>query len=158
MPAAFRYGIEHEAALLRPDGTFADFTNTSFAELAAIVDELPENPADLADLRVGDVGIKRKRWYVEGYERFDAHGGLLRCDPKGLEIRTVVHGSVEDAVAALRADHDAARRRGGPARPGRHRVGFNPVRSEYRVRAPVQRVGAGAPARARRRSAPRTCT
>jgi hypothetical protein len=135
-PVEFRYGIEHEAALLRPDGAFADFTNTSFAELAALVDELPENPADLADLRVGDVGIKRKRWYVEGYERFDEHGGLLRCDPKGLEIRTVVHDDVEGAVAALRADQgrlDAVAARHGL---GVTAIGFNPVRSEYRVEPP----------------------
>ena len=103
-PPAFRYGIEHESALLRSDGTFADFTNTRFDELQDIVDELPEDPADLADLRVGDVGIKRKRWYVEGYERFDEHGTLLRCDPKGLEIRTRIHPSVDAAVAALCAD------------------------------------------------------
>jgi gamma-glutamyl:cysteine ligase YbdK (ATP-grasp superfamily) len=129
----FRYGIEHEAALLRSDGAFADFTNTSFAELAGIVDDLPEDLADLADLRVGDVGIKRKRWYVEGYERFDECGALLRCDPKGLEIRTVIHDSVDDAVAALRADQallDAAAARHGL---GVTAIGFNPVRSEYSV-------------------------
>ena len=99
----FRYGIEHESALLRPDGTFADFTNTRFDELQDIVDAMPEDPADLADLRVGDVGIKRKRWYVEGYERFDEQGTLVRCDPKGLEIRTRIH----------------AVRRGGRGRPVR---------------------------------------
>jgi hypothetical protein len=130
---AFRYGIEHEIALLRPDGTFADFTNTSFDELAAIVDELPEDPSDLVDLRLGDVGIKRKRWYVEGYERFDEHGVLLRCDPKGLEIRTVIHPGVDEAVAALTADQerlDAAAARHGL---GVTAIGFNPVRSEYVV-------------------------
>ena len=143
----FRYGIEHESALLRPDGTFADFTNTTFDELQDIVDALPEDPADLADLRVGDVGIKRKRWYVEGYERFDEHGTLLRCDPKGLEIRTRIHPSVEAAVAALRADQqrlddEAA----APRACGVTAIGFNPVHSEYVVRAGVQRVGADAPA------------
>jgi Glutamate-cysteine ligase family 2(GCS2) len=133
---AFRYGIEHEAALLRPDGAFADFTNTSFAELAAIVDELPEDPSDLAVLRVGDAGIKRKRWYVEGYERFDDQGALVRCDPKGLEIRTVIHDTVDAAVAALRADQAllaaAAARRG----LGVTAIGYNPVRSQYRVEPP----------------------
>ncbi|MDF3050344.1 MAG: glutamate--cysteine ligase [Pseudonocardia sp.] len=133
-PSAFRYGIEHEAALLRSDGTFADFTNTTFAELAAIVDELPEDPADWQDLRIGDVGIKRKRWYIEGYERFDEHGRLLRCDPKGLEIRTRIHDDIDTAVAALRADQERL-----DEVAARHdlqviAVGFNPVRSEYRVR------------------------
>jgi gamma-glutamyl:cysteine ligase YbdK (ATP-grasp superfamily) len=129
----FRYGIEHECALLRPDGAFADFTNTTFAELAAIVDELPEDPADWADLRIGDVGIKRKRWYVEGYERFDERGTLLRCDPKGLEIRTRIHGSIEAAVAALGGDQqrlDAAAARHGL---GVTAIGFNPIRSRYCV-------------------------
>ena len=31
----FRYGIEHECALLRADGSFADFTSMSFEELQA---------------------------------------------------------------------------------------------------------------------------
>lgn len=134
--ARFRYGIEHECALLRPDGTFADFTNTTFDELQDIVDALPEDPADLAELRVGDVGIKRKRWYVEGYERFDEQGRLVRCDPKGLEIRTRIHPSVEAAVAALRADQrrlDAAAAERGLSVTA---IGFNPVRSRYVVTPP----------------------
>lgn len=135
----FRYGIEHECALLRDDGTFADATNTSFAELQAVVDALPEDPTDVHDLRIGDQGIKRKRWYVEGYERFDEQGRLLRCDPKGIEIRTRIHDSVDSAVAALRADGDlldlAARARGlHPIA-----IGFNPVRSRYVIDPPLNR-------------------
>ena len=94
----------------------------SFEELQAVVDALPEDPADYPDLRIGDQGIKRKRWYVEGYERFDEHGGLVRCDPKGIEIRTRIHPSVDGrrpprcgADLAL-LDAEAAR-----ARPGGHR-------------------------------------
>jgi hypothetical protein len=134
--ARFRYGIEHESALLRPDGTFADFTNTTFDELQDIVEVLPEDPADLADLRVGDVGIKRKRWYVEGYERFDEHGTLLRCDPKGLEIRTRIHPSVEAAVAALRADQQRLAAEAAARGLGVTAIGFNPVHSEYVVEPP----------------------
>ena len=129
----FRYGIEHECALLRPDGSFADFTNTTFDELQDIVDALPEDPADLADLRVGDAGIKRKRWYVEGYERFDEHGALLRCVPKGLEIRTRIHPSVEAAVAALRADQQRLDTAAAARGLGVTAIGFNPVHSEYVV-------------------------
>lgn len=133
----FRYGIEHECALLRPDGAFADFTDTTYDELAAIVAALPEDPADLAVLRVGDVGIKRKRWYVEGFERFDEDGALVRCDPKGLEIRTVVHDTVGETVAALRADQrrlDAVAARHGLTVTA---IGFNPVRSAYAVDPPL---------------------
>ena len=48
-----------------------------------MVDALPEDPADYPDLRVGDQGIKRKRWYVEGYERFDDAGELRALRPQG---------------------------------------------------------------------------
>jgi hypothetical protein len=136
VPTRFRYGIEHECALLRPDGTFADFTNTTFDELQAIVEALPEDPADLHDLRLGDVGIKRKRWYVEGYERFDEQGTLLRCDPKGLEIRTRIHPSIEAAVAALCADQQRLDAEAAARGLGVTAIGFNPVRSEYVVAPP----------------------
>jgi len=129
----FRYGIEHECALLRPDGAFADFTNTTFDEVQGIVDALPEDPADLAELRVGDAGIKRKRWYVEGYERFDERGRLVRCDPKGLEIRTRIHPSVEAAVAALCADRQRLDAVAGARGMGVTAIAFNPVRSQYVV-------------------------
>jgi Glutamate-cysteine ligase family 2(GCS2) len=133
----FRYGIEHELAILHADGSFADHTNLAFDDLQAVVDALPLDPADYPDLRVGDQGIKRKRWYVEGFERFDEHGGLVRCDPKGLEIRTRIHGSVDAALAALRAD--AARLDTELAMRGFSAVaiGFNPLRSEYAVEPPL---------------------
>ena len=133
----FRYGIEHECALLRADGRFADHTNTTFDELQAVVDALPEDPADYPDLRVGDQGIKRKRWYVEGYERFDEQGRLVRCDPKGLEVRTRIHDSVGAAVDALAADLcrlDAALA-GTDLRTTT--ISFNPLRSEYEIEPPL---------------------
>jgi len=137
MEPAFRYGIEHESALLHLDGTFADFTDTPFDVLQAVVDALPWDAADYPDLRIGDQGIKRKRWYIEGYERFDDRGGLVRCDPKGIEIRTRIHPSVDAAVAALSRDLELleleSRRHG--LRPVT--VAFNPVRSEYRVAPPL---------------------
>jgi glutamate-cysteine ligase len=134
---AFRYGIEHELALVHVDGRFADYTNTTFEELQAVVDALPEDPADYPDLRIGDQGIKRKRWYVEGYERFDTDGKLVRCDPKGLEVRTRIHPSIEAAVAALRTDLqrlDAALVHTGLQAST---IAFNPVRSEYRIEPPL---------------------
>ncbi|WP_255621030.1 glutamate-cysteine ligase family protein [Pseudonocardia sp. DSM 110487] len=134
---AFRYGIEHESALVHVGGGFADYTSTTFEELQAVVDALPEDPADYPDLRVGDQGIKRKRWYVEGYERFDERGDLVRCDPKGLEVRTRIHDSIEATVAALRADLrllDAELARTGLRATT---IAFNPVRSEYRIDPPL---------------------
>ena len=132
----FRYGIEHELAILR-DGVYADFTDLTFDELQSVVDALPFDAADYPDLRVGDQGIKRKRWYVEGYERFDDQGDLVRCDPKGLEVRTRIHGSVDAAVGALAADVDLMN-----AELGRHglatcAIGFNPLRTAYVIDPPL---------------------
>jgi hypothetical protein len=134
---AFRYGIEHECALVHADGRFADHSDTTFDEVQAVVDALPEDPADYPDLRIGDQGIKRKRWYVEGYERFDTSGGLVRCDPKGIEVRTRIHSSVEAAVDALRVDIamlDEALARTGLRTTT---IAFNPVRSEYVIEPPL---------------------
>ncbi len=132
----FRYGIEHELAVLR-GGRLADFTDLAFDELQAVVDALPDDPADHPDLRVGDQGIKRKRWYVEGYERFDEAGELVRCDPKGLEVRTRIHGSVEDAVAALAADVDLLDAELAGHGLATVATGFNPRRSAYPVEPPL---------------------
>jgi hypothetical protein len=131
-----RYGIEHELAFRHPDGSFADFTNTPFALLQGIVDALPEDPADYPDLRVGDQGIKRKRWYVEGFERFDEAGELLRCDPKGIEVRTRIHDSIDGAVGALVADVAALEREARVRGLEPWVTGFNPLRSSYPIRPP----------------------
>lgn len=136
MRGAARYGIEHELALLRPDGALADFTSLTHGEVAAIVDELPDLPGDQADLRIGDAGIRRKRWYAEGYERLDERGELARFEPKGIEIRTLVHDSAGAAEAALAADaaalaEVAARHALRPVAIGHH-----PVRSSYRLDPP----------------------
>jgi len=134
---AFRYGIEHECALVHADGRFADHSDTTFDEVQAVVDALPEDPADYPDLRVGDQGIKRKRWYVEGYERFDTSGELVCCDPKGIEVRTRIHPSVEAAVDALRVDIamlDEALAHTGLRTTT---IAFNPVRSKYVIEPPL---------------------
>ena len=133
----FRYGIEHECAVVRADGTFADFTAVSFDELQALVDVLPEDPTDYPQLRIGDQGIKRKRWYVEGYERFDERGALLRCDPKGIEVRTTIHSSIEDAVDALRGDLALLDEVAAGAGLATTTVAFNPLRSAYRIDPPL---------------------
>jgi len=133
----FRYGIEHESALQRADGTFADFTNTGFEELQAIVDALPLDPSDYPQLRVGDQQIKVKRWYVEGFERFGADGTLLRCDPKGLEVRTVIHDSIAGAVTALEGDLELLAARAAERGFRLVTVSHNPVQASYRVEPPL---------------------
>ncbi len=133
----FRYGIEHECALLHTDGSFADYTDTAFDELQVVIDALPEDPDDYPDLRIGDQGIKRKRWYVEGYERFDTDGRLVRCDPKGIEIRTRIHDSVDAAVDAIRADVATLDGALAASQLRSTVIGFNPLRSEYVVEPPL---------------------
>ncbi|MDY0088633.1 MAG: glutamate--cysteine ligase, partial [Coriobacteriia bacterium] len=89
----FRFGIEHEFPAVNGDGCFCDFFNSTFDEFDRVISELPVIESDYASLRVGDLGIKNKRWYIEGFERFSDRGGYLRTDPKGFEIRTPICGS-----------------------------------------------------------------
>jgi len=133
----FRYGIEHEAALQRADGSFADFTNTRYEELQAIVDALPLDPSDYPQLRVGDQRIKLKRWYVEGFERFSPDGTLLRCDPKGIEVRTTIHDTITGAVAALRADLDLLAVRAAAHGFRLVTIAHNPTQAGYQVEPPL---------------------
>ncbi|GER91260.1 hypothetical protein KDW_54220 [Dictyobacter vulcani] len=97
----FAFGIEHEVAFLDRKKRFVDFTNTSFADLAAIVDALPFYEEDYPQLRIGDAGIKYKRWYIEGFERYNNAGQVVACPPKGIEIRTTIRSTIMGAVAEL---------------------------------------------------------
>jgi hypothetical protein len=111
----FRYGIESELALIDPSGRWVDWA-TPFEQLDAMIDELPTFESDYPSLRVGDLGIKAKRWYIEGYERFTDDGRYLRTEPKGLEVRTPICTSIVGAVDTLGADvrtlNDSVRRHG----------------------------------------------
>ena len=115
-----RFGIEHEVAFLRADGRFADWTTTSFDEFDAIIRSLPRYEHDYAMLRIGDLGIKEKRWYIEGYERYDDHGRYLETAPKGIEIRTTIATSIDAAVEELTSSFAELRRVAEAA-------GFEPV-------------------------------
>lgn len=101
----FQFGIEHEVAFVRSNGDFADFTNTDYEEFAAIIEQLPEYESDQSCLRMGDLGIRRKRWYIEGIERFDLFGNMVKCIPKGIEIRTTVHSSIRETLLELRSSY-----------------------------------------------------
>jgi hypothetical protein len=94
-----KFGIEAEYGLLRPDGSFADYTNTDYSEVRSLLKGLPDyrNP----ELRVGDAGIRTKNWYVEGDERFDERGRSVGFAVKGVEIRTPVFATIEDSMASL---------------------------------------------------------
>lgn len=127
----FRYGIEHEVAFLRPNGEFADYANTSYRELAAIVAALPTYEQDYPGLRVGDAGIKVKRWYVEGFERFAESGEVVDCPPKGIEIRTTVHDSISGAVDELKESFAQLTAEAEQAGFTPALVSFHPYRTEF---------------------------
>lgn len=133
----FRFGIEHEVAFLRPDGQFADFANTTFAELDELIAQLPLYPEDYPGLHVGDAGIRKKRWYIEGVERFDESGALCHFDAKGIEIRTTAHPTIQGAVAELEQSY---RRLAAVARAAGFtpiNLAFHPFRTGYAYDPPL---------------------
>jgi hypothetical protein len=97
----FTFGIEHEIAFFDSTGRFVDWMTTTFAELDRVIAQLPLYPSDSSSLYVGDAKIREKRWYLEGIERFSESGSLFRFDPKGIEIRTTIHTTIQGAVEEL---------------------------------------------------------
>ncbi len=97
----FHFGIEHEVAFIDNAGNFADFSWVKFADFNQIVEKLPFYKEDYPDLRIGDAGIKEKRWYIEGFERFADSEKVIECVPKGIEIRTTINPDIHSAIAEL---------------------------------------------------------
>jgi gamma-glutamyl:cysteine ligase YbdK (ATP-grasp superfamily) len=97
----FSFGIEHEVAFLNEEDKFADFSRTTFDDFNQIIEKLPYYPRDYPQLRIGDAGIKVKRWYIEGFERFKDSEKPIDCVPKGIEIRTTIHSSIKGTVTEL---------------------------------------------------------
>ena len=95
------FGVEHEVAFLNKEGKFADFSQTKFDDFDQIIAGLPVYPEDYPQLRIGDAGIKVKRWYIEGFERFLDSEKPVDCVPKGIEIRTTIHSSIENTILEL---------------------------------------------------------
>lgn len=131
------YGIEQEIALLRDDGSFLDYTNTKHSELQPIVDQLPVYKEDYPRLRVGDLQIKRKRWYVEGYERFNKDGTLNESVPKGMEIRTTPHLSINEALKELGIGYLLLKEKLNSIGFRTTWVSYNPVRSAFEFDPPL---------------------
>lgn len=97
----FKFGIEHEVAFLNFQGKFADFSCTKAGDFKQIINQLPVYETDYQHLRVGDAGIKVKRWYIEGFERYLDSEKVIEHIPKGIEIRTSVHSSIQDTINEL---------------------------------------------------------
>lgn len=133
----FAFGIEHEVAFLNQEGRFVDFVSTPFEALDAIVAELPLFEGDYPQLRIGDAGIKRKRWYIEGYERYNLEGKVTSCPPKGIEIRTTIHPTIEGAVNELSESFDLLRENAIRAGFTPVLISFNPYRTEFVPHPPL---------------------
>ena len=102
-----------------------------FLEFEAIVSALPYYEQDYPQLRVGDAGIKLKRWYVEGFERFAASGEVTNCPPKGIEIRTTVQESIEATLAQLKESFEQLRTEAMKAGFIPALTSFHPYRCEF---------------------------
>jgi gamma-glutamyl:cysteine ligase YbdK (ATP-grasp superfamily) len=102
----FYFGIEHEVAFLNSEGKFADFSCTKFTEFNQIIEQLPTYIDDYQCLRIGDAGIKKKRWYIEGFERFADSEKVIECVPKGIEIRTTIHSDIQSTINELTESFD----------------------------------------------------
>jgi hypothetical protein len=132
------YGIEHEIALLRDkDRVFCDYTNTKHLELQGIIEQLPEYADDYPRLRIGDLHIKKKRWYVEGYERFNEDGSLRDSVPKGIEIRTTPHRSINGALRELGTSYRLLKTRLNQNGFTPIWVSFNPTKSKFELDYPL---------------------
>ena len=127
----FQYGIEHEIAFINKKGEFADFTNTDFSIFAKIIDSLPVYQTDYPQLRVGDAGIKLKRWYIEGYERFTDKGEVSGCSPKGIEVRTTIHQNIAGVINELNESYQLLMTKVEPYGLKPVAISFNPIQKEF---------------------------
>lgn len=134
----YQFGLEHEVAFWdEHTNQFADFSNTSFEQFDRVIAQLPEHASDYPQLRIGDAGIKRKRWYIEGYERFSETGELLGCTPKGIEIRTTLHPTIVGAVQELRESFVQLCTVTRPAGLRPVLTSFNPIQTAFSPQPPL---------------------
>ncbi|WP_180267631.1 glutamate--cysteine ligase [Nostoc linckia] len=133
----FLFGIEHEVAFLNKQGKFADFSHTKFADFNQIIEKLPIYPNDYPQLRVGDAGIKQKRWYIEGFERFADSEEVIDCHSKGIEIRTTIHPSIHGAITELSESFQLLREVAANFGFSPVLVSFNPYNSVFVPQPPL---------------------
>lgn len=100
-------GIEQEFVFADANGQYLDADNSDYSVFSAIVDSFPAVEGDDDHLDCKSLETYPKRCYVEGFERHDVNGKKTETLPKGLEIRTLPHDSVEGVVTEFRETYAA---------------------------------------------------
>ncbi|MEI6775700.1 MAG: glutamate-cysteine ligase family protein [Chloroflexales bacterium] len=133
----FHFGIEHEVAFVDQSNVLVAWTEASYTVFRRIIAALPLYPDDAEVLHIGDAGVRVKRWYIEGLERYDEEGRMRAVVPKGIEIRTTPSLTIIGAVDELRTSF--ARLRDAAAAEGLHPVliSFNPTATIFRYDPPL---------------------
>jgi hypothetical protein len=136
----FYFGIEHEVAFLNREGKFADFSRTTYADFHQIIEKLPTYPSDRTQLHIGDAGIRKKRWYIEGFERFSESEETIDCVPRGIEIRTTIHPDIHGTITELSESFELLKEVAKEFGFSPVLTSFNPYLSNYEPNPPLNAV------------------
>jgi hypothetical protein len=93
-----KIGIEQEFVFKDQLGRYLDLENSEFALFRDIVNRFPVFAGDEAVFECKSLEQAPKRCYVEGFEHYGPDGKPLATLPKGLEIRTLPHTTVDGVV------------------------------------------------------------
>ena len=93
-----KIGIEHEFVFKDSSGTYLDFENSTYSLFEKVVDAFPIVAGDNNFFECKSLENVPKRCYVEGFERYDSNGNLTETLPKGLEIRTIPHSTIDAII------------------------------------------------------------
>ncbi|GAA6616067.1 glutamate--cysteine ligase [Scytonema sp. NUACC26] len=136
----FYFGIEHEVAFLNQEGKFADFSRTTYADFDRIIEKLPTYPSDRTQLHIGDAGIRKKRWYIDGFERFSESEETIDCVPRGIEIRTTIHPDIYSTITELSESFHLLKEVAKEFGFSPVLISFNPYLTNYEPNPPLNDV------------------
>ncbi len=135
----FKFGIEHEIPLVNQEGKFLDYRNLKLEILNKIVQKFPVYQNDYPYLRIGDLGIKVKRLYIEGLEIFDENGYLISQKPKGFELRTPLTNSIEETINNLKTDFKLVKKLAKEFKIQPTFISFNPYIDKVNIKIKLHR-------------------
>ncbi|MEC4817875.1 MAG: glutamate-cysteine ligase family protein, partial [Scytonema sp. PMC 1069.18] len=94
-------------------------------------------PNDYNQLCIGDAGIRKKRWYIEGFERFDESEKVIDCVPKGIEIRTTINSDIQSTISEMKESFHLLKEVAGQFGFSPVSVTFNPFQVNYKPEPPL---------------------